>query len=155
MSARELVLPAVVSEPGERTPKMLAEDLGLSVAAVQREVRRLRRAGLVEPAQCRIAPHHSGSLAPLGLAECSMARRIWRALVDGDGSELTQSRPKTRRHLAAVLEVAEDNGQFRRGLAELAQFGSLSLPADVWPTTAGCSEVGPLGPPNSNALAAK
>lgn len=125
------VLAAIVAEPGERTPQVLARELGLPVAEVQREVRRLRRAALAEPALCRITPHYKGvGLTQLGLAECSMARRIWHALVEGDGSDVTQSRPKSRRQLAAALEVAEDAGQFRRGLAELAEFGTLSLPKD-------------------------
>ena len=146
---RAIILQAIVTEPGERTPAQLASDLGLRTGKVRRVVRSLRRSGLVAPAAYRVCPHRSGhGLTRCGLAESETARRVRGVLVETDADGNERARPMLRSQIEGALGVAEGCGNIKRALRELHGFGVVSIPGEAWPTEAGIAWVnrGAVGP---------
>ncbi|MGW4966766.1 MarR family winged helix-turn-helix transcriptional regulator [Nonomuraea sp. NPDC004186] len=90
--------------PYERTPKQLADELGVTAGTMSVRIDRLSKAGLVEP-----VPAVDGRSRPVRLTE--LGRRRW--------SQATRDRTTRERRLLTDALASDDLDQLNRLLAQL------------------------------------
>jgi DNA-binding MarR family transcriptional regulator len=117
------VLTAICAEPGERTVRQLGAELNLQPDEVGRVVHQLSRRGLLAPRRFRLHPW-----AKVSASNTDLERKIIAAL---------KKSPQKRPDLALLVNCNPNDGDFRRCLKRLHNYGSISLPAEVDPSAAG------------------
>jgi DNA-binding IclR family transcriptional regulator len=120
-----LLLDAIRSEPGERTPAQLAEDLGMPVAEVRAQIDRLRQSGHLLPAAYRLVPDDRDPLHIVGLLPQEGGSLRWCRPEDLEVRIVAwlQRRPLSPGLLAASVGVDEHSGTFSRACRWLVRHG--------------------------------